>query len=149
MRVRSLTTLFLILLTAACSGPLPFMSGGRLSGEAQPAPAVWMLADDYGMAQLETRPAEPYSVNLAFTQIEGRLYVFAGDTETQWVRNMDADPRVRLRLSDALYSARAARVRDPREVSSFANAWKSSSMFHRDPAELEEVWLYRLLPPDV
>lgn len=137
----------LLALTMACSGPLPFMSGGELSGEQQPSPAEWAFEEDFGVIQLETRPEDPYSVNIAYTQRAGQLYIYAGDTETQWVKNMEADPLVRLRHSDVIYVLRAERVLDPEEISNFAEVWNDASIFHRDPAELDGVWLYRLTAP--
>ena len=95
--------------------------------------------------QLETRPDDPYSVNIAYTVMEGRLYVNAGDTETRWVQHMSADPRVRLRLDGVIYELRAERVSDPDELAAFARAWTSQSVFRRDPTQLDEVWLYRLV----
>ena len=144
MSVR-LLGLLLLLSIASCNGPLPFMSGGRLDGEVQPVPQNWALAEDFGVVQLETRPEAPYSVNVAYTLMGGRLYINAGDTETQWVKNMDANPLVRLRDAGLLYELRAERVTDAAEISDFGKAWTSHSMFHRDPADLEEVWIYRLI----
>jgi hypothetical protein len=131
---------------AGCNGPLPFLSGGELDGEERDAPSEWSLEEDFAVVPLETRPDDPYSVNIAYTQIDGRLYVNAGDTETAWVLNMEADPRVRMRVSDVLYRARAERVVDPAEISEFGRAWVDHSMFHRDPDSLDQVWVYRLVP---
>jgi hypothetical protein len=146
MFTRPLTFAFLAL-SMACGGPLPFMSGGELAGEEQPVPMEWKFEKNSGVIQLETRPEDPYSVNIAYTQRAGRLYIYAGDTEKQWVKNMQANPLVRLRHFDAIYILRAERVLDPDEVSNFAEAWNDASMFHRDPAELDEVWLYHLTAP--
>jgi hypothetical protein len=132
-----------LLVFVGCSGPLPFLSGGELSGDEEPAPAEWMLESDYGFVQLETRPEDPYSVNVAYTQIDRRLYINAGDTQTEWVQHMEANPLVRLRISDSIYPLRAERVTDPAEITEFGKAWTSHSMFHRDPDQLEEVWIYR------
>ena len=137
--------LLMLLALSGCSGPWLLLPGGSLEGEAEPAPSDWSFAGSYGTAQLETRAGDPYSVNLAFTVIEGRLYINAGDTETQWVKNMSADPLVRLRMEGLLYDLRAERVTDPGEIAVFADAWTSQSMFRRDPAGLDEVWLYRLI----
>ena len=145
MFVRSII-LGLSLLLAGCNGPLPFMSGGTLSGEEQPAPRTWALAEDSGVAQLETRPEDPYSVNIAYTLMEGRLYINAGDTETAWVEKMEANPLVRLRISEVIYLLRAERVTDAGEISDFGKLWVAQSMFQRDPTKLEEVWIYRLVP---
>jgi hypothetical protein len=123
------------------------MSGGRLSGEERPAPSEWKFDEDFGVIQLETRPEDPNSVNITYTQRAGRLYVYAGDTETQWVRNMQANSLVRLRHFDMIYTLRAERVINPDEISAFSEVWNNASMFHRDPAELDQVWLYSLTAP--
>ena len=128
-----------------CNGPTLLLPGGRLDGEAMSAPPDWTFADDYGTVQLETQPEDPYSVNVAFTIIDGRLYINAGDTETQWVKNMTLNPLVRLRLNEAIYDLRAERVTDEQEIIAFARAWTSQSMFRRDPSELDAVWLYRFV----
>jgi len=133
-----------LLLTMGCDGPLPFMSGGALAGEEEPAPADWTFAEDFAVVQLETRPEDPYSVNVAYTLVDGGLFINAGDTETEWVRHMETDPLVRLRVEDVIYLLRAERVTDAEEILRFGEAWTSHSIFHRDPDGLEEVWLYRL-----
>ena len=46
-----------------------------------------------------------------------------------------------------LYSLRAERVTDAAEIAAFAEAWTNQSMFRRDPTELTEVWIYRLVSP--
>ena len=73
------------------------------------------------------------------------LYVNAGDSETQWVKNMNANPNVRLRMDDVIYRLKAERVTRKDEIAAFGEAWTSKSMFHRDPTELDEVWIYRLV----
>jgi hypothetical protein len=128
----------------ACEGPFVLLPGGELAGEAAPAPADWSFAGDYGTAQLETKPDEPYSVNLAYTIVDGSVYINAGDTETQWVKNIAADPRVRLRVEGVIYELRAERVEEPAEIERFAAAWTSQSVFRRDPTGLDPVWIYRL-----
>jgi hypothetical protein len=138
------TLLLLIVSTLGCNGPFVLLPGGELGGEALTELPVWS-SGAYGTAQLETRPEAPYSVNVAYTILGDQLYINAGDTETQWVKNMAADPRVRLRVDGVLYQARAERVTDPVEIASFGEAWTNQSMFRRDPAELEQVWLYRFV----
>jgi hypothetical protein len=136
----------LLLLALACNGPLLLLPGGALEGESKPPPSDWSFAGDAGTAQLETRPADPYSVNIAYTILDGSPYVNAGDTETEWVKNMTTDPNVRLRVEGAVYELRAERVNDGETLAKFAKAWTDQSMFRRDPTELEQVYLYRLVP---
>ena len=89
MSLRSLAPVIAIaVLGAGCNGPFGLLPGGALNGETGSTPADWGFAGDYGTAQLETRPEDPYSVNIAFTVLDGSLYVNAGDTETRWVQNM-------------------------------------------------------------
>ncbi len=130
-----------------CNGPTGLLPGGALTGESRPAPSDWAFAGDYGTAQLETRPSEPYSVNLAYTIVAGALYINAGGSETQWVKNMTMDDNVRLRLEGVLYDLRAERVTDEREKVAFSKAWLAQSIFRRDPMGYESVWIYRLAAP--
>lgn len=144
MSVRFLTLLS-IFTALGCNGPFAVVPGGRLGGDVRPVPSDWVFAGDYGTIQLETRPEEPYSVNIAYTVIDGRVYINAGDTETQWVKNLTADPLVRMRMEGVLYELRAERVSDSVEISKFGEAWTDQSMFRRDPVALDEVWIYRLV----
>ena len=130
----------------ACGGPLGLFPGGKLAGSVQPPPANWAGAGEYGLIELETRPDEPYSVNIAYTVVDGDLYANAGDTETQWVKNIAADPRVLIRMDDVIYPLTAERVTDADEIARFGRAWTRQGYFYRDPAELGEVWVYRLVP---
>jgi hypothetical protein len=128
-----------------CNGPVMLLPGGLLTGESMPAPSDWVFAGDYGTVQLETRPEDPYSVNVAFTVVDGGIYLNAGDTETRWVKNMTQNPLVRLRMDGRLYDLRAERVIGAAEIAAFAEAWTGQSIFRRDPAKLDEVWIYRLV----
>ena len=63
-----------------------------------------------------------------------------------WAENIAANPLVRLRIAGTLYDLRAERVTDAVEIASFGKVWARQSMFLRDPAQFEEVWLYRMAP---
>ena len=141
-----LLLLLVVVLAGACNGPVGLMSGGKLEGEVKPVPENWAFLGESGQMQLETKPGAPYSVNVNYTILDGTMYVNAGDTETVWVKNIAANPAVRLRIGDAIYELRAERVTDPAEIAHFGKAWTAQSMFMRDPSQFEEVWVYRMQP---
>ncbi|HJO24752.1 MAG: hypothetical protein GY772_27270 [bacterium] len=135
-----------VLIAFGCNGPVVLLPGGKLDGETRPVPTDWAFAGDYGTAQLETRPGDPYSVNIVYTIVDGSPFINAGDTETKWVKNIAADSQVRFRLDGVLYDMRAERVENPATIAAFARAWTSQSLFRRNPGGLEALWLYRLVP---
>ena len=140
--VLSLSACLLIL--TACDGPFIFAAGGELSGTVTEAPNKWQLDEDSAVAQLETRPEDPYSINFTYVQLEGQFYVYAGDTRTNWVKHIEQNPLVRVRIQDNIYPVRAIRVMSEEELSEFAGVWANLSVFQRNPMNFEEVWLYRL-----
>lgn len=140
------SAVLLACLALACREPFVLLPGGKLDGELGAAPAAFLPADGYATAQLETRPEDPYSVNITYTVVNGRTYVNAGGSESNWAKNVSADPHVRLRVDGVLYELRAERVTNPEEIALFAKAWLSQSSARRDPSSFDEVWLYRLEP---
>ena len=145
MPIRTLAFAFAVGVLA-CNGPMGLLPGGELSGEDRPIPSSWNFAGTSGQAQLETRPEDPYSVNINYTIVDGRLYINAGDTETEWAKNIAVNPSVRLRIDGVIYDLRAERVTDPAEIVRFGKVWTSQSMFLRDPSQFEEAWMYTLEP---
>ena len=133
-----------LLILSGCDGPFILAAGGDLSGTVTEVPDTWQLDDDSAVAQLETRPEDPYSVNFTYVQLDGRFYVYAGDTRTNWVKHIEQSPLVRVRVQDNIYPARAIRVISDEELSEFAVVWANLSVFQRDPISFKEVWLYRL-----
>ena len=132
------------LILTACNEPFILAAGGALEGPAAKAPSTWELDKDSSLAQLETQPNDPYSINFTYVQLDGRLYAYAGDTRTRWVANIEKKPLVRVRLQNKIYAAHAIRVTSSKELTEFANVWTGLSMFQRDPMQFDEVWLYRL-----
>ncbi|MGE4650031.1 MAG: hypothetical protein AAEJ53_04005 [Myxococcota bacterium] len=139
-----LVSSLLAVIALACNGPLGLLPGGKLAGESRSTPSDWNGVAKSGTVQLETRPEDPYSVNISYRVLDGVLYINAGDTETEWVKNIAVNPDVVLRLDGSLYSLRAQRVSDPAEIARFGKEWTGQSMFLRDPANFDEVWVYRL-----
>ena len=127
----------------ACGGPTAVFPGGALNGPVKPTPKSFAFAVDAGTVQLETRPKDPYSVNIACAVVGDALYVSAGDNKSRWVKNMEANPLVRMRIKSEIYELRAQRVTDTEEMQAFADEWTKNS-WARDPMKLDEVWVYRL-----
>jgi hypothetical protein len=126
-----------------CGGPFFIIPGGALDGPVAPVPDDVGFARDAGTIQLETRPTDPYSVNIVTMIVGDSLYISAGDTRTEWVAAMEEDPRVRVRIKGTIYEFRVHRVTDDAEMRAFAAEWTKNA-WARDPLELEEVWVYRL-----
>jgi deazaflavin-dependent oxidoreductase (nitroreductase family) len=54
------------------------------------------------------RTGQPREIEIWFTACDGRYYVVAEHREqAQWVRNLRADPRVRVRVDDRAFAATA------------------------------------------
>ena len=110
-----------------------------MEGPVAEAPSTWELDRDSALAQLETQPNDPYSINFTYVQLDGRLYAYAGDTRTNWVANIEKNALVRVRLQNKIYAARATRVTSSEELDNFASVWTGLSVFQRDPMHFEEV----------
>ena len=122
-------------LAIACE-PMSMLPGGTLSGEVQPPPDEWSVADDAEVIQLETRPADPYSINIWGAGLGPDLYVATGVDGTTWTEFIARDPRVRVRIGEAIYELAAVRVDDSRERSQVAAAYVAK--YALDP---EDNWV--------
>ena len=152
MKTAVVRFLVLLLLVVAC-GPIGPIPGGRLRGELGPRHAAdWGFAADEKTAQLETRPADPYSVNTWFVSLGPDLYVPSSmilgpkdPTERSWVGHVTENPSVRIRIGDRVYERVAHRVSDVREYDRARNALEKK--YALDPAERDaarEIWIFRL-----
>ena len=141
-----LVSSLLAVIALACNGPLGLLPGGKLTGESRPTPSDWNGVAKSGTVQLETRPEAPYSVNISYRVLDGVLYINAGDTETAWVKNMAANPNVRLRVHGGVYELKASRITSAEEIAAFGAEWMKQGSWARDPTKLEQVWIYRLDP---
>ena len=102
-----------LLAAAGCSEPFVTIPGGELPGEVLEPPTDWAEVPE--TIQLETRPADPYSINLWSVGIGSDLYVATGAEGTAWTGFIEQDPNVRVRLGGGLYRLQAAVV-DEAEV---------------------------------
>ena len=153
-RTPRLLALAAMLALTACGGPLGPVSGGALSGEVKPAPSDWSFVANVEQAQLETNPADPRSVNVWLGSLGGRLYVASSlirgpklPTEREWVRDVEADERVRMRIEGTVYELRAVRVLDDDEAAAARAMLEQKYALASDDLDPErEVWVYALGP---
>lgn len=112
--------LLALLLAAAC-GPVP---GGSLKGTLTPVPADWTqaLGGDRAFCEIESRPADPHSIQLECFLHEGNLYAQSHRWAlaswwpvTSWAATWIAHPDVKVRIGNALYEVRAVHVTEPTE----------------------------------
>jgi hypothetical protein len=105
-------------LALGCSGPGPFIPGGALKGEVVTEPVEdWSFVSDR-FIDLETRPEDPYSVELNYIVRDGRLYIDPAEGRT-WFTYLKQDPRVRVRFGDKIYPVTAVLVGQPGELEGF------------------------------
>lgn len=132
-----------LLLVVGC-GPFLLLPGGELEGTTKPAPSDWSITADVDTVQLETRPEDPYSVNIWAVGMGPGLYVHAGANRSQWVENMQANREVRVRVEDVLYDLLASRVEDQGEFDRFSDAYEQKYGSRPRNENVEEAYLFRL-----
>lgn len=129
-RLRATAALALSVL-AACGGPFLVFPGGRLQGEVVDTPVEdWSFVSDAFM-DLETRPEDPYSVELNYVVLDGRLYIDPAEGR-RWLEHIRADPRVRVRFDGKVYPLRAVLVGRPGELEGFD---EDRFVYRLDPRE--------------
>ncbi len=133
---------------ALACGPIGPIPGGRLSGVLVSTPVEdWAFASKAETIQLETRPDDPYSVNVWFVSQGPRLWVASGGGETSgWARNAIADPRVRLRIDGKLFERRAVRVGEQAEIDEALVLYQTKYDYQRDADDESAAVLFRMDP---
>ena len=112
----ALTSLLLTL--SACGGPFLVFPGGALRGEVVSEPPTdWSFVED-AFIDLETRPENPYSVELNYIVRDGKLYIDPAEGR-EWFEYLKADPHVRARFGDKVYLLEAVLVGKPGELEGF------------------------------
>ncbi len=141
--------LFLALIWIAaisgCGGPFVLLPGGALEGSTVATPDSWSFTDAAKTVQLETLPADPYSVNIWVIGIGENLYVHAGANRSTWVENIEADPNVRLRVNDSIYELVASRVAGQEEFDRFSDAYDQKYGRRPRNGNVAEAYLFRLV----
>lgn len=129
---------------SGCAGPCVLLPGGALEGPVVSAPGSWAFTDEVKTVQLETRPDDPYSVNVWVIALGEHLYVHAGANRAAWVEHLEADPNARLRVGDAIYELAAARVDDQGEFDRFSDAYERKYGRRPRNENVGEAYLFRL-----
>ena len=137
--------LILLLTLSACSEYLP-IAGGELEGTVSPLPSQWNELATTDIVQLESTGDAPYSVNLWVAEVGGAPHVFAGDNRTAWVKNIAGNPDVRLKIGEEIFELRAIRVSDPTVFEAFAQAWASKYGNRPRNENVNETYLFKLVP---
>ena len=125
-------------------GPILLLPGGELSGPVEAVPADWSFSDEVSTVQVETRPSDPYSINIWAVALGPHLYIHAGANRSRWVENLLVDPLVRVRIAGKIYPLTATRVEDAAEFATFAGAYKKKYGTRPRNENVAEVYLYRL-----
>jgi hypothetical protein len=133
-----------LIFLVACAEPFIVFAGGKLSGEEREPPDDWSNLYDEQTFQLETRPDDPYSVNVWAVGIGPHVYIGTGPGGTRWTEHLANDPRVRLRSGTTLYRLIATPVTDDDERTAVARAYGDKYDMDRDENWLKEALVFRL-----
>ncbi len=114
----NLSGLVFAVMIVGCTGPMGIIPGGELEGPETRLTDADILDD--GVIQLETRPSDPYSVNIGFVAIDGTIYIDP-DAERSWYGHIVNNPQVRIRLDgkEQIYPATAVAVEDKKILAQF------------------------------
>lgn len=144
--VRLFFVVIAMLVTAGCEPTFVF-AGGKLGGTERSMPSDWGFTEDFGTVQIETRPTDPYSVNVWGVSVNRDFYVAASDAgEATWAQAIEAEPRVRLRVGDDIYPLLAKRTDDPRELADVIDAYIEKYGGERERSFIRDAWVFRLGP---
>ncbi len=147
--VLSLISVSLLVVWLFRSDPRGPMPGKRLSA-AEVAERVddWSFSDEHLLLQIESRPENPYSVNITFLTHQGQLYVVCVYAEeSRWGRYLQVTPEARLRIDGRIYPGRATLVEEPVLIDELIDPYaaKYPSLFEDSTQEeVERFWYFRV-----
>jgi hypothetical protein len=116
--IKALPAALALWLATGC-GPVP---GGSLGGTTAQPPGDWSTAleGDRAFCEIESRPADPHSIQLECFLYDGKLFVQSHRWAlaswwpvTSWAAIWIAEPDVRVRLGRQLFELRAVHVTEP------------------------------------
>ncbi|MBW2421662.1 MAG: hypothetical protein JRH19_24190 [Deltaproteobacteria bacterium] len=143
-RIRAAGLASLILSLVACGGPIVMIPGGELSGKVEAVPSDWSFTDSVETMQLETRPADPYSVNIWGASVGDRFYIGCGNPEKGWCKYVLEDPNVRLRVNDSIYELRAEPIENEPELEAYLAGLKKKYDREVSPEERGQAVAFAL-----
>jgi hypothetical protein len=132
------------IVSAGCGGPFVVLPGGELEGETAATPEIWAFTDEISTIQVETRPTDPYSINIWAVGMDDYLYLHAGANRTTWIEYLEVDPLVRARIDGTIYELRADKVEDAAEFARFADAYEVKYGMRPRNEDIAEIYVYRL-----
>lgn len=136
--------LILLVALSGCDEPFVVLAGEELSGEIVDPPADWADYADVEIAQLETRPDDPYSVNIWIVSLGPDLYVATGEDDTRWTKHIDANPDVRVRIEGQIFELEATRIADLDEKRRAGTEYVSKYQVEQDDNWVVNGQLFRL-----
>ena len=130
-------------LLAACE-PVFMLPGGALSGTVTAAPDDWSFTNTIDTVQIETRPSDPYSVNIWLISLNEAIYIHAGANRATWVEHLESDGTINVRVGEMIYPLHATRVTEQSEFDQFSDAYEQK--YDRRPRNenVTEAYLFRL-----
>ena len=108
----------LLVFMVGCGGPFFIIPGGELSGDVVSEPVSdWSFVSD-SFVHVETRPSDPYSIELNYQVKDGKLYLDPAEGR-KWLDHIRANPKLRVRFADKIYPVTAVLVGKPGELEGF------------------------------
>ena len=77
----------------------------------------WSFVEDR-FIDIETRPGDPYSIELIYQVKDGKLYIDPAEGR-KWLGHIRSDPRMRIRYAGKIYPVDAVLVGKPGELEGF------------------------------
>ncbi len=114
---------------SGCQNAFLTLPGGQLTG-IEVHVNSFDLASEYTLLQLEVRPDKPYSIWLRVVMRGDKLYIDAAQ-KRHWHKFLEGDLRVRIKLGETIYPARAILVTDQELLKQFLS---NRTVYLLDPA---------------
>ena len=118
----------------SCMEPVDRRPGLRLGGEVvEEGGGDWSFTDAHREIAIETRSPWllPHSVTIVCSAKDGRFFIGARDPDgKRWVKNVDRDPDVRLKIGGRVYEQRLVALEDAEDVTA---AYESYTAKYGEP----------------